>query len=60
MILVILSGIDNNSAFEFTYTLLVKQYGLDTSEFTYNPSESGRHPQAATQPAEEGSRCIIM
>ncbi|KAG6384077.1 hypothetical protein SASPL_156119 [Salvia splendens] len=35
-------------------------YGLDTSEFTYNPSEAGRHPQAATQPAEEGSRCMIM
>ncbi|KAG8374635.1 hypothetical protein BUALT_Bualt10G0016500 [Buddleja alternifolia] len=37
-----------------------EKYGLDTSEFTYNPSESNRYPQTATQPAEEKSRCIIM
>ncbi|CAA3015987.1 tobamovirus multiplication 2A-like [Olea europaea subsp. europaea] len=37
-----------------------KKYGLDTSEFTYNPSESHRYQQAAAQPSEERSRCIIM
>ncbi|KAF5477713.1 hypothetical protein F2P56_004330 [Juglans regia] len=37
-----------------------EKYGLDTSEFTYNPSESHRLQQAATQPAEERSRCSIM
>ncbi|CAI9772448.1 unnamed protein product [Fraxinus pennsylvanica] len=36
------------------------KYGLDTSEFTYNPSEPNRNQQAATQPSEERSRCIIM
>ncbi|KAL1568934.1 Tobamovirus multiplication protein 2A [Salvia divinorum] len=41
-------------------TRMREKYGLDTSEFTYNPSEAGRYPQAATQPAEEGSRCMIM
>ncbi|GFZ15427.1 tobamovirus multiplication 2A [Actinidia rufa] len=38
----------------------VKPYGLDTSEFTYNPSDSNRYQQTAVQPAEEKSRCIIM
>ncbi|XP_059644001.1 tobamovirus multiplication protein 2A [Cornus florida] len=37
-----------------------EKYGLDTAEFTYNPSESNRHQQAAAQPAEERSRCTIM
>ncbi|GLT91185.1 hypothetical protein SLE2022_090850 [Rubroshorea leprosula] len=37
-----------------------EKYGLDTTEFTYNPSESQRYQQAATQPAEERSRCTIM
>ncbi|GKV10736.1 hypothetical protein SLEP1_g22057 [Rubroshorea leprosula] len=37
-----------------------EKYGLDTSEFTYNPSESQRYQQVATQPAEERSRCTIM
>ncbi|KAG4131207.1 hypothetical protein ERO13_D09G192700v2 [Gossypium hirsutum] len=37
-----------------------EKYGLDTSEFTYNPSESNRYQQAAPQPAEESSRCTIM
>uniref|UniRef100_A0A5B7B249 Tobamovirus multiplication protein 2A n=1 Tax=Davidia involucrata TaxID=16924 RepID=A0A5B7B249_DAVIN len=37
-----------------------EKYGLDTSEFTYNPSESNRHQQVAAQPAEERSRCTIM
>ncbi|KAL6570973.1 Tobamovirus multiplication protein 2A [Orobanche gracilis] len=42
-------------------TRMREKYGLDTSEFTYNPSESNRyHQQAATQPSEEGSRCTIM
>ncbi|KAK8518484.1 hypothetical protein V6N12_017631 [Hibiscus sabdariffa] len=37
-----------------------EKYGLDTSEFTYNPSESHRYQQGAHQPAEESSRCTIM
>ncbi|KAH1089647.1 hypothetical protein J1N35_016904 [Gossypium stocksii] len=37
-----------------------EKYGLDTSEFTYNPSESNRYQQAAPQSAEESSRCTIM
>ncbi|XP_012486790.1 tobamovirus multiplication protein 2A [Gossypium raimondii] len=37
-----------------------EKYGLDTSEFTYNPSESNRYQQAAPQPAEESSCCTIM
>ncbi|GMQ04435.1 hypothetical protein CsSME_00049854 [Camellia sinensis var. sinensis] len=38
-----------------------EKYGLDTTEFTYNPSESNRNQQtAAAQPAEEKSRCTIM
>ncbi|KAL9327525.1 hypothetical protein ACSQ67_002528 [Phaseolus vulgaris] len=35
-------------------------YGLDTSEFTYNPSESSRFQQVNSQIAEEKSRCTIM
>ncbi|XP_057511525.1 tobamovirus multiplication protein 2A-like [Actinidia eriantha] len=41
-------------------TRMREKYGLDTSEFTYNPSESNRYQQTAAQPAEEKSRCIIM
>ncbi|KAK9145168.1 hypothetical protein Sjap_005071 [Stephania japonica] len=37
-----------------------EKYGLDTAEFTYNPSESNRYQQTAAPPAEERSRCIIM
>ena len=37
-----------------------EKYGLDTSEFTYNPSDSNRYQQTAVQSAEEKSRCIIM
>ncbi|GLU05452.1 hypothetical protein SLE2022_225530 [Rubroshorea leprosula] len=37
-----------------------ERYGLDTSEFTYNPSEPQRQQQVATQPAEERSRCTIL
>ena len=36
------------------------QYGLDTSEFSYNPSESHRFQQVSVQPTEERSRCTIM
>ncbi|CAA0841896.1 Tobamovirus multiplication protein 2A [Striga hermonthica] len=41
-------------------TRMREKYGLDTSEFTYNPSESNRYQQAAAQPPEDKSRCIIM
>ncbi|KAG8637853.1 tobamovirus multiplication protein 2A [Manihot esculenta] len=37
-----------------------EKYGLDTSEFSYNPSESHRFQQVSSQPAEERSRCTIM
>nr|GMD82173.1 tobamovirus multiplication protein 2A [Ipomoea batatas] len=37
-----------------------EKYGLDTSEFTYNPSESNRYPPTNGQPAEERGRCTIM
>ncbi|CAK8562622.1 unnamed protein product [Lathyrus sativus] len=37
-----------------------EKYGLDTSEFTYNPSESHRFQQVNSQPTEERSRCTIM
>ncbi|KAL2518195.1 Tobamovirus multiplication protein 2A [Abeliophyllum distichum] len=41
-------------------TRMREKYGLDTSEFTYNPSESNRHQQAAPQSSEERKCCIIM
>lgn len=41
-------------------TRMREKYGLDTAEFTYNPSESNRYQQAPTQAAEETSRCTIM
>ncbi|XP_019190900.1 PREDICTED: tobamovirus multiplication protein 2A [Ipomoea nil] len=37
-----------------------EKYGLDTSEFTYNPSESNRYQPTNVQPAEERGRCTIM
>ncbi|OIV93421.1 hypothetical protein TanjilG_02958 [Lupinus angustifolius] len=37
-----------------------EKYGLDTSEFTYNPSDSQRFQQVNSQPTEEKSRCTIM
>ncbi|KAB2000512.1 hypothetical protein ERO13_D12G213100v2 [Gossypium hirsutum] len=37
-----------------------EKYGLDTSEFTYNPAESNRYQQVVPPPAEERSRCTIM
>ncbi|EPS67767.1 hypothetical protein M569_07007 [Genlisea aurea] len=41
-------------------TRMREKYGLDTTEFTYNPSDPNRYQQSATQPAEERSRCTIM
>ncbi|OIW21512.1 hypothetical protein TanjilG_05490 [Lupinus angustifolius] len=41
-------------------TRMREKYGLDTSEFTYNPSESQRFQQVNPQPTEERSRCTIM
>ncbi|KAJ9135079.1 hypothetical protein P3X46_032298 [Hevea brasiliensis] len=41
-------------------TRMREKYGLDTSEFSYNPSELHRFQQVSTQPAEERSRCTIM
>ncbi|XP_027180713.1 tobamovirus multiplication protein 2A [Coffea eugenioides] len=41
-------------------TRMREKYGLDTSEFTYNPSDSNRYPQGTAQPTEERSRCTIM
>ncbi|KHN42626.1 tobamovirus multiplication protein 2A-like [Glycine soja] len=41
-------------------TRMREKYGLDTSEFTYNPSESNRFQQVNSQPTEEKSRCTIM
>lgn len=37
-----------------------EKYGLDTSEFTYNPSDSGRFSQAPPPAAEERGRCTIL
>ncbi|OIS99793.1 PREDICTED: tobamovirus multiplication protein 2A [Nicotiana attenuata] len=41
-------------------TRMREKYGLDTSEFTYNPSDSNRYPQTAAQPQEERKGCAIM
>ncbi|KAI7738599.1 hypothetical protein M8C21_011460 [Ambrosia artemisiifolia] len=37
-----------------------EKYGLDTSEFTYNPNDPNRHQQGNTPSTEEKSRCAIM
>ncbi|PWZ05815.1 hypothetical protein Zm00014a_041892 [Zea mays] len=37
-----------------------EKYGLDTSQFTYNPSDPSRYQQNGTPRAEERSRCTIM
>ncbi|KAG8088232.1 hypothetical protein GUJ93_ZPchr0010g9780 [Zizania palustris] len=37
-----------------------EKYGLDTSQFTYNPSDPSRYQQNGVPPAEERSRCVIM
>ncbi|KAK1284989.1 Tetraspanin-18 [Acorus calamus] len=41
-------------------TRMREKYGLDTSEFTYNPSDPSRNQQGAVQPAEERGRCTIL
>ncbi|XAR54845.1 hypothetical protein NMG60_11030155 [Bertholletia excelsa] len=41
-------------------TRMREKYGLDTSEFTYNPSASNRYQQAVEQPVEQSRRCTIM
>lgn len=41
-------------------TRMREKYGLDTSEFTYNPTDSNRYAQPAPPPPEEKSRCTIM
>uniref|UniRef100_A0A0C9RMK1 TSA: Wollemia nobilis Ref_Wollemi_Transcript_10720_1565 transcribed RNA sequence n=1 Tax=Wollemia nobilis TaxID=56998 RepID=A0A0C9RMK1_9CONI len=41
-------------------TRMREKYGLDTSEFTYNPTDSTRYPQQAPPPSEQRSRCTIM
>jgi hypothetical protein len=44
------------------FTLFCEQYGLDTSEFPQNPSESRRSVQQNSAPPteEKQSRCTIM
>ncbi|XP_010933519.1 tobamovirus multiplication protein 2A [Elaeis guineensis] len=37
-----------------------EKYGLDTSEFTHNPSGLSRYHQASAPPAEERGRCTIL
>ncbi|XP_076912088.1 tobamovirus multiplication protein 2A-like [Bidens hawaiensis] len=37
-----------------------EKYGLDTSEFTYNPNDPNRYQQGNTPPVEEKSRCAVM
>eukprot|EP00252_Welwitschia_mirabilis_P020313 TRINITY_DN494_c0_g1_i1.p1 TRINITY_DN494_c0_g1~~TRINITY_DN494_c0_g1_i1.p1 ORF type:complete len:280 (-),score=23.83 TRINITY_DN494_c0_g1_i1:454-1293(-) len=41
-------------------TRMREKYGLDTSEFTYNPSESNRYAPSAPPPPEEKGRCTVM
>ncbi|OWM64101.1 tobamovirus multiplication protein 2A-like [Punica granatum] len=40
-------------------TRMREKYGLNTSQFTYNPAESSR-AQQESQPTEQKSRCTIM
>eukprot|EP00252_Welwitschia_mirabilis_P004336 TRINITY_DN14665_c0_g1_i2.p2 TRINITY_DN14665_c0_g1~~TRINITY_DN14665_c0_g1_i2.p2 ORF type:complete len:144 (-),score=16.46 TRINITY_DN14665_c0_g1_i2:386-817(-) len=37
-----------------------EKYGLDTTGFTYNPSEANRYAPTAPPAPEETRRCIIM
>ncbi|MQL86855.1 hypothetical protein Taro_019388 [Colocasia esculenta] len=37
-----------------------EKYGLDTSEFTYNPSDPNRYQQVAPPAGEERGRCTIL
>ncbi|XP_072955853.1 tobamovirus multiplication protein 2A-like [Typha angustifolia] len=39
---------------------LREKYGLDTSQFTYNPTDRSRYQQATAPPAEETGRCAIL
>ena len=48
------------SQFSRTLYLFLMQYGLDTSQFTYNPSDPSRYQQNGAPQAEERSRCTIM
>ncbi|KAK1304285.1 Tetraspanin-19 [Acorus calamus] len=41
-------------------TRMREKYGLDTSEFTYNPSDPSRFQQGDVQPTEERGRCAIL
>ncbi|KAL8196218.1 hypothetical protein R6Q57_025218 [Mikania cordata] len=41
-------------------TRMREKYGLDTTEFTYNPNESNRYQQGNVQPTVEKSSCSIM
>ncbi|KAI3756464.1 hypothetical protein L1987_56285 [Smallanthus sonchifolius] len=41
-------------------TRMREKYGLDTTEFTYNPNESNRYQQGNVQPTEEKGGCSIM
>ncbi|KAJ6706014.1 TOBAMOVIRUS MULTIPLICATION PROTEIN 2A [Salix purpurea] len=41
-------------------TRMREKYGLDTSEFTYNPSEAHRFQPVSAQPTEEKRCCTIM
>ncbi|KAM0863226.1 hypothetical protein ACQ4PT_044715 [Festuca glaucescens] len=40
--------------------VVVFEYGLDTNQFTYNPSDGTRYQQNGAPAAEERSRCTIM
>ncbi|XP_060207556.1 tobamovirus multiplication protein 2A [Lycium barbarum] len=54
-------AVDNRPSRNDAWSMRMREkYGLDTSEFTYNPSESNRHPQTAAQPQEERKGCAIM
>ncbi|CAH9091534.1 unnamed protein product [Cuscuta epithymum] len=37
-----------------------EKYGLDTTEFTYNPSDPNRYQQTTAQPVAEKGGCTIM
>ncbi|KMZ72223.1 hypothetical protein ZOSMA_169G00140 [Zostera marina] len=41
-------------------TRMREKYGLDTSEFSYNPSDPNNRQQTTTTPAEERGGCSIL
>lgn len=41
-------------------TRMREKYGLDTTEFSYNPTESKRYPQQASSTEQKKSWCTIM